>query len=76
MSLSQRLGPIVLAALLLSACTAEVKPLDGLSGDEPAKKTATTESPAADEPQEEEPEKKACASGDAVQDIQCDVDKM
>lgn len=76
MSLSQRLGPMVLAALLLSACTAEVKPLDSLSGDEPAKKTTTAESQAADESQKDQPQKKTCATGDAVQDIQCDVDKM
>jgi|LauGreDrversion4_2_1035121.scaffolds.fasta_scaffold17254_2 hypothetical protein len=76
MSLSQRLGPMVLAALLLSACTAEVKPLNSLGGDEPAKKAATTESPAAEEPPKAEPQKKDCASGDAVEDIQCDVDKM
>ena len=76
MSLSQRLGPVVLAALLMCACTAEVKPLDSLGGDESAKKAASTENSAAEEPPKVEPQKKDCASGNAVEDIQCDVDKM
>jgi len=76
MSLSQRLGHMVLVTLLMSACTAEVKPLDSLGGDESAKKAASTENSSAEEPPKAEPQKKDCSSGNAVEDIQCDVDKM
>lgn len=81
----QRFFLISLIAFFISACSVEVKPLDGTSDNESARDTSTSEnSPAQDSadttstenPPADEINKEKCASGNLIDDIQCDVDTM
>jgi hypothetical protein len=86
MTFFQRLYLVTLISVAMSACSVEVKPLDGKKGNESAKETSASEnSPeqnsgeettSTENPPSEETNKEKCASGSLIDDIECDVDKM
>jgi hypothetical protein len=86
MTFFQRLYLIILISVAMSACSVELKPLDGTKGNESAKETSASEnSPAqnsgeettsTENPPSNENNKEKCASGSLIDEIECDVDKM